>query len=362
MMSMQSSYYNQYSSPRCLPLVTKESQQDEETARRLDDLSDTLQVMLRLEAQYHVATRDPTAETWKPVVVQWMYSVVEVFDLVPRIVPTAMNFLDRSMYKMPSEEFHLLGLACLSLAIKVHDTKMFPMDQLMRIGQANVSVDQLIEMERRLLKVLAWKLHPTTPQCFLHQFVTLVPDYAVEAIRSKALFLIRQGLLLNLPQSPSILAYASLLAAMEHDLSLSTQVKQTFCVHVLKVAGLSATTPGLAEAYQALVPQHPRNMSNMHPSAPSRPASPVAQQAPTLSPCSSPSSHCAPYTGHMLLSPSPSQELDPFSNVVYSAGEDLGFEIVNCTVSSSSQKEDNPFGQGMSPRNITGAVSPPQYR
>lgn len=424
-MSMQRSYYNQFASPKCHPLVTRESFEQEEMSRKLEDVQDVLQNLKRQECKYFPHSvagnsnfshhdRSNSNEAWRPIIIQWMYTVVDVFQLVPHIVPTAMYYLDQSidtLMQCPSD-YHLLGLTCLELAIKVHDTKMFPIEQLVSIGHANLTKEAVEHMEARLLRVLGWNLHPPTPHCFVHQYARLLPDNEDHAstknqIVQTALHLVRQGLLYELAQPPSILAYACLLAAMEHDLLLSTRTKHAFCLHMLQVAGLSATTPGLAQAYQALVPilapqRQPQAQQQQPPlqhesgyrqaqqcEQPSQISSPHSTMVPPETTQDEPFTQTAPSekpntqslrASTSLLDSDQQQEqqreqedLEPTAaaTIVYSAGEELGFEVVTICPSEDDDYDDDDvtgdcqsisekhvMGAGLSPRNVNGVISP----
>ena len=50
-----------------------------------------------------------------------------------------------------ASDYQLLGLTCLELAIKTHDTKLFPLEELVRIGQGGFVPAQVVEMEARVV-------------------------------------------------------------------------------------------------------------------------------------------------------------------------------------------------------------------
>jgi hypothetical protein len=294
------------SSPSGSYSYEQSQQQQQQYQEELEDLQDVVGTMRRQEVLYYKMPQQQQRLTalppYRPILIQWMFSVVEIFHLAPQIVPTALYYLDQctssttrtlaggggeassSLLLLPgitttnttaAQYYQLLGMTCLELAIKVHDTKMFPLQELVRMGQAGVvTVEQLIQMEAVVLKHLGWNLHPPTPHCFVHQYgrllqvccsttnnggnTTTASTASTSSISvERALLLVKRGvyseLLVTLP--PSILAYAAMLAAMEEaplSCCVSTLAKQSFCGHMVQVAGLSANSPGLSQAYQTM--------------------------------------------------------------------------------------------------------------
>jgi hypothetical protein len=157
-------------------------------------------------------------------------------------------------------DYQLVGLTALQLAIKVHETKLLPLQQLVRMGNGGMTVEQVMSMERKVLETCQWKLHPPTPECFLLAYsdllLLLLPETQALLV-PVALLGIRQALLQEKDFKPSVLAYASLLVAMEQasPSNMPLSVKQAFGSHMLQVSGLSGGTPGLAEAFAWLSPK-----------------------------------------------------------------------------------------------------------
>jgi hypothetical protein len=128
-------------------------------------------------------------------------------------------------------------------------------------------------MEQTLLQGCRWKLHPATSIDFLHQFVLVLEEgttrinvmqRAMIHLKNASLWehVLQQQRRLQTPQpdqprsfSPSTLAYASLLLAME-DLQIPLADKQACCLALLHIADLSTHTPFLSQAYNWLVYAH----------------------------------------------------------------------------------------------------------
>ena len=269
--------------------------------RELDHLHDVLTVMRRQERVYYNAVSPSFSATChsppsglvivaprRSSLVQWMSSVVDIFQLAPQIVATGMYFLDRSSMLLSStdnpRQYALLGMTCLELAIKMHDTKIFPLMEMTKMGLVpDCSVEEIVHMEGILMQALQWKLNPPTPHCFIHQYGLLLEAVLVQHYRSiprhyhpqtpslaervqkvveEAIGLVRLCLYYynndddndngaaTIP--PAVAGYASMLAAMEQRSFhfVPTNCKQDFCRYMLTMTGLSASSPGLVQAYQ----------------------------------------------------------------------------------------------------------------
>jgi hypothetical protein len=288
------------------------------------------------------------------------------------------------------------------------------MEDLVRMGQVPLSPAQVVAAESQLLEKLGWNLHPPTPHCFVHQFGVLLECLRTTCPYSKgemiapivetALELVRRGLYdTSLP--PAVVAYAAMLAAMEqYSTSLSTTLKQSFCVHVLQITGLSASSPGLTHAYQMMDKKKrpslsPSSSYSSPCSSPTSSYSPRQQQqqyhdlynpaAATLSayfrtwPNTQPpavyqqvlerqrTSHSSSLPYQPSLAHGVSVESAATAPMIYSAGDNLGFEITlnpaadhHTTSNTTTLVEDmaqmslEKFASDLSPRNVSGALSP----
>jgi Cyclin, N-terminal domain len=269
----------------------------------LEDLRDVIHALKDQEAAYAIASGlhcfPLYFDSWRPVMVSWMYSVIDTFALNPLCVPTGMYYLDTCCRMLPNnnakatiatdgnnnskkEMYPLMAMTALNLAIKCHETRMFPLDQLVlllgRGKQVNSGQEQMrytpediVEMERTLLKECQWRLHPATTHDFLHQFVQVLDESTRDDVLERAMTHLKNALMWEhvlhqqlkqhrqqkqpaqfQPFLPSTLAYASLLLAME-DMQLPLADKQACCLALLQVADMSTHTPHLSKAYNWLV-------------------------------------------------------------------------------------------------------------
>jgi hypothetical protein len=225
----------------------------------VDQIQDEIAAMQSQEENYYYSARrlKPNASTpFRPYMVQWMSSIHDTFQLCPVVVPTAMYYLDCLLCEPNAPlDYQLCGLTALHLATKVHETRIFQLKQLLEMGSVCFTEQDVLETEKRILKACNWRLHPPVPEAVVYVLGKLFSktetnSSAIEQIPMLALQILRQGQQRNV-QTPSVVAYASLLVAMEQS-CISVEQKQALCMDVLKVTGYSADTTGLPEAYKTL--------------------------------------------------------------------------------------------------------------
>lgn len=210
--------------------------------------------------------------------ISWMYHVADMFRLMPIVVATGVYILDtcaldlcNASSRMCNQKdlYPLMTMTALNTAVKCHETKMFPLDQLVHLmgSGGGPSADQsytpndITLMERRLLHRCGWKLHCPTTHDYLLRFATILKEEYQGTVIAFAVTHIKESLLWEhvLHQekheeglfSTCTLAYAAFLIAME-DAVLPLADKQAACLVLLEVSGLSAETPKLPEAYNWL--------------------------------------------------------------------------------------------------------------
>ena len=89
-----------------------------------------------------------TNDPWRQLMIQWMCAIVDVFELSNQIVSVAVYYLDNAVAKdlvQSPQDYKLAALTSLQLAIKVYDHKLFPLEQLLSISQADLSVIEAVD-------------------------------------------------------------------------------------------------------------------------------------------------------------------------------------------------------------------------
>lgn len=209
----------------------KDLQADQGT---LEDVQVIVARMCRQESTtYHRSdylSQDPTLEvevadgTWRQRIIEWMYGVVDHCSLRRDSVGVAAIFLDLCVERNLVEsrqEFQLAAMTALQLAIKLYDSTMVKLDSMVKLGRGQFQIQDVVEMESKLLAALEWRVHPPTSLCFLRQFLQLVPSsvssmtkYMLSEV-TRFIAEISVCLYKFVKYPPSVVAYATLVTAME---------------------------------------------------------------------------------------------------------------------------------------------------
>mmetsp|Transcript_11140 Transcript_11140/g.17089 ORF Transcript_11140/g.17089 Transcript_11140/m.17089 type:complete len:299 (+) Transcript_11140:111-1007(+) len=154
----------------------------------VEDVEDLLIVMRRKEmGSYrpidYLAEKtmdDELDESWRQRMCEWMYGVVDHCNFRRDVVAVATAYLDMCL-SIDSEiinsrqSFQLSALATLYLAMKVYDTSFVKVESMIKLGRGLFKAADVLEMERRILFKLQWRVHPPTAMCFLRQYTRLIP-------------------------------------------------------------------------------------------------------------------------------------------------------------------------------------------
>ena len=260
----------------------------------LDDLKDVLTFLKMQEFSYSRRTilnqqdhqreieskpsyLPPFHDQFRPIMISWMYSVADTYRLMPIVVSTGVYILDTCAIDLlnnssdPSDcqrgAYLLIAVTAFNMAVKCHETKVFPLDQLAKLvgplasttsAAQSCNPDTICSTERRLLHRCGWKLYCPTPHDFLLQFATVLRDEYQDAVVSFAVLHLKRSLLWEhiLHQekgegglfSTCTKAYAAFLFGMEQA-GLPLGDKQAASQSLLRAADLSIQTPKLSEAY-----------------------------------------------------------------------------------------------------------------
>ena len=104
-------------------------------------------------------------ERWRQKSAEWMFKVVDYYDLDRDIVSVGMTYLDRMFTETTIHhcwsqiQCRLVAMASLKLAIKLNEPRTLNMDDMIKLGmggQMVFSAGALIEMEYEILWKVSW--------------------------------------------------------------------------------------------------------------------------------------------------------------------------------------------------------------
>ena len=124
----------------------------------------------------------------------WMYRFVDSCNLCRGLVSHAMSYFDRFLTEIiirkdfdvfmcrsrvtESSFLQLAALIALNLAIKLHSKLKWNLKHMIKVSRGMFDLTELIDMERRMLYVLAWRLNPPTSAEFVMHLASLLFNIA----------------------------------------------------------------------------------------------------------------------------------------------------------------------------------------
>eukprot|EP00980_Cylindrotheca_fusiformis_P004236 scaffold918_cov126-Cylindrotheca_fusiformis.AAC.15 len=234
------------------------------------------------------------------------------------------------------------------------------------MGNVCFTEANVLQTEQRILQACQWRLHPPVPEAMVYVLGKLFlgpseapVSWSLSSIPSLALQILRQRQLKAVPPAPpSVIAYASLLVAMEQS-CISVEHKQAICYKILQVTGYSATTKGLSEAYKMLAtplvattatagqPSYSKQQQQLHPTTTTTsPVVLVQAPAPNTATTNTNNNNDNGVLSH-LVSPE-SRDEGEYREVIFCAEE--GIEVTFC-----GKPPHNNSGlvlDSISPRNV----------
>ena len=252
----------------------------------VEDVQDVVKLMCEQEATTYKRSdylnQDPTLEvevadaTWRQRIIEWMYGVVDHCALRRDSVGVAAIFLDLCVERNLVEsrqEFQLAAMTSLQLSIKLYDSTMVKLDSMVKLGRGQFQIQDVVEMERKLLTALKWQVHPPTSLCFLRQYLQLVPPTVSSMTRymlsevTRFISEISVCLYKFVKYPPSAVAYATLVIAMERigESVLASWERQEILTRVANTLEESVVhSPLMMEIYHLLQNSLQKNVNLDH--------------------------------------------------------------------------------------------------
>jgi hypothetical protein len=161
---------------------------------------------------------------WRQRIVEWMYSVTDHCSLRRDSVAVAAHYLDLCVERGVVEsrqQFQLAAMTALQLAIKLYDSTVVKLDSMIKLGRGLFKEQDVVDMEMKILNALKWQVHPPTPNCFIRQFLQLLPQSISPQVRfvlaevTRFIAEISTCLYKFVSCRPSVIAYSAIVIAME---------------------------------------------------------------------------------------------------------------------------------------------------
>jgi hypothetical protein len=96
-------------------------------------------------------------------IVDWMYKVVDYFNINRQVTFYALNYLDRFMAIVTVDRFtyKLAAMTALMMALKIHGSHNISLkDIVTELSRGQFNFDDVVQMELVMLKTLSWRTHP----------------------------------------------------------------------------------------------------------------------------------------------------------------------------------------------------------
>ncbi|XP_051128643.1 putative cyclin-B3-1 [Andrographis paniculata] len=107
------------------------------------------------------------------ILINWLIEVHQKFDLMEETLFLTVTLIDRylSLEVIKKNEFQMVGLTSLLLASKYEDFWHPRVSDLISISAELYTKDQMLEMEKMILKKLKFRLNEPTPYVFMLRFI-----------------------------------------------------------------------------------------------------------------------------------------------------------------------------------------------
>jgi Cyclin, N-terminal domain/Cyclin, C-terminal domain len=223
--------------------------------------------------QSHCSPYETVTTQTRNVLCDWANKIIDFCSLDRETVEIAMSYVDRFVQSdagmdvlQHSDQYQLLVVTALYVAIKVHETVAISTSQFEKISRNAFTAIDVETMERRLLKGLDWKLHPPTSLCFARYYLELIPSLKVKQDMKDTAFIlckvqtelaVRDCSLVSV--RASTIAFASLMNAFEA-LGVMDFPSSSFTVHnfVSKAASLALVERAVFNEEHVLMPVQDR--------------------------------------------------------------------------------------------------------
>jgi hypothetical protein len=158
-----------------------------------------------------------------------MYTLVKYCKLQHEAATSGAYFLDVAVAKgvvKTAGDYQLGALASLYLGLQMFDSpgmRVVKPSTLAKLGNAHLTEQDIVRMEMKIVRALGWHLSPPTPDCFLQQYLRLLPiqnEHTKNMIEERALIVIETAVSKEdfFFMKPSLLGFCALLIGLDQHL------------------------------------------------------------------------------------------------------------------------------------------------
>jgi len=129
---------------------------------------------------------------WRQNTAEWMFKVIDFYDLDRDIVNVGLAYLDQMLtlsslhLRWGKQQCSLVAIASLKLAIKLLETRTMNMDDMLKLGLkmgSSFAPIAVVEMENEMLYKLSWNMFPPTAFCIAHHMICMFPKEVTKSPR-----------------------------------------------------------------------------------------------------------------------------------------------------------------------------------
>jgi len=122
-----------------------------------------------------ISTQREITSKMRTTLVDWLVEVSEEFSLVPETLFLAVAFVDRYLVEeeVPRRSLQLLGITCIFIAAKFEEIYAPQISELCDITDNTYCSEQILVMERQVLRVLRFRVCQPTVNTFLNYYILI---------------------------------------------------------------------------------------------------------------------------------------------------------------------------------------------
>jgi lipoyl(octanoyl) transferase len=279
--------------------------------REINESIDRVSVMLQQECSHYTSCYDYlrrdsqnqenagvyVTESWRQMICEWSYEVVDHFGFDREVVSIAISYLDRVIanatqktgVSVEQKTFQLVAVTTLSLAIKLHGMvdasegapSNISISAFVKLSRGLFTIETLEAAERTILATLEWHVNPPTTLAFIVSLLRLLPKTFScpsenGSITSSIFEMAKYLAELSVCASPfsfqfksSEIAYAAILCsigALRNTVPLPYETRVAFFNSVAKITSLTPDTANVRKAGTMLIELCP-SIDDDHPEA-----------------------------------------------------------------------------------------------